>query len=77
MGSADWMTRNLYHRIEVCVALKNAGIRKQLIDYFELQWTDNDKAVELTASLDAVKTENQEHKINAQEAIYGYLKNLQ
>jgi polyphosphate kinase len=45
IGSADWMTRNLHRRIEVCVPIINEGCKKQLIDYFDMQWQDNDKAV--------------------------------
>ncbi|MDB5193204.1 MAG: polyphosphate kinase 1, partial [Segetibacter sp.] len=52
MGSADWMTRNLYHRIEVCVAIKNSDCKKELIDYFEIQWSDTDKAVTLSQNLE-------------------------
>ncbi len=76
MGSADWMTRNLYHRIEVVVAIKNLGIKKELVDYFELQWADTDKTVVLTSTLEAKEIENDENKLNAQEAIYAYLKNI-
>lgn len=59
IGSADLMNRNLYHRIEVCVPIKNGNLKKELIDYFEMQWKDNDKAVLLTSNLDQ---ENQTRK---------------
>ncbi len=75
MGSADLMTRNLYHRIEVCVALKNPSLKKELIDYFELQWHDNDKAVVLLPNLEQKKAENNAGKLNAQQSIYTYLQN--
>ena len=75
MGSADWMTRNLYHRIEVCVAIKNITLKKELIDYFEMQWADTDKAVQLSLSLETSDVESNSDKINAQQAIYEYLKN--
>jgi polyphosphate kinase len=74
MGSADLMTRNLYHRVEVCVAIKNYNIKKELIDYFELQWKDTDKAVQLSANLDQKKLPEEDGKpFNAQAAIYQYL----
>lgn len=44
MGSADWMNRNIHHRIEVCVPVMAADCKKELIDYFNLQWTDETKA---------------------------------
>jgi polyphosphate kinase len=74
MGSADWMTRNLYHRIEVCVSIKNVSLKKELIDYFEIQWSDNTKSVELTATLEAKPPEQTENAVNAQQSIYAYLK---
>lgn len=76
MGSADWMTRNLHHRIEVCVPIKNITCKHELIDYFEMQWSDNDKAVELTPNLEQrpVITDSTE-KFNAQHSIYQYLLN--
>ncbi len=74
MGSADWMTRNLYHRIEVCVPITHEALKKELVDYFELQWADNNKAVELTNTLDSMKVADTGHTVNAQQAIYEYLK---
>lgn len=40
MGSADWMNRNLHHRIEVCAPVLSPECRKELSDYFNLQWHD-------------------------------------
>ncbi len=80
MGSADLMTRNLYHRIEVCVTIKDAGCKKELIDYYEIQWKDNDNAVVLLSNLEQQMPPNNstnlhDKKLNAQNAIYNYLKN--
>jgi polyphosphate kinase len=74
MGSADWMVRNLHHRIEVCVSIKNITCKKELIDYFEVQWCDNDKAVILSPNLEQhrLSADGQE-KVNAQQKIYQYL----
>jgi polyphosphate kinase len=74
MGSADLMNRNLNHRIEVCVPIKSRKLRNELIDYFEIQWNDNDKAVELTSNLDQQKNDTGNKEIvNAQQSIYQYL----
>ena len=76
IGSSDLMTRNLHHRIEVCVSIKTPDCKKELIDYFELQWQDTDKAVMLLPNLDQKKEEESgTPKLNAQFAIYNYLKN--
>ena len=76
MGSADLMNRNLYNRIEVCVVIKNSICKKELIDYFDIQWLDTDKAVELMSNLDQQKINHgTEPGINAQRTIYNYLQN--
>jgi len=46
MGSADWMNRNLHRRIEVCIPVEDPQCKKELVDYFDIQWKDNDKAVD-------------------------------
>ena len=77
MGSSDLMNRNLHHRIEVCVGIETPECKKELIDYFEIQWKDTDKAVVLTSNLDQQKEEQTDSpKINAQHSIYNYLKNI-
>ncbi|HYJ63802.1 MAG TPA: polyphosphate kinase 1 [Parafilimonas sp.] len=74
IGSADWMNRNLHHRIEVCTTITNDECKKELIDYFNIQWSDNDKMVELTENYDQHKVESDNpEKINAQESIYFYI----
>lgn len=73
MGSADWMTRNLYHRIEVCVAIKNISLKKELVDYFEIQWSDTTNAVELSSTLEPKPKEQTINVVNAQQSIYAYL----
>ncbi len=44
MGSADWMNRNLYRRIEVCVPVYDPLIRQQLKDIVALQLADPSNA---------------------------------
>jgi polyphosphate kinase len=77
MGSADLMTRNLHHRIEVCVSVKNEICKKELLDYFDMQWSDNSKAVQQLPDQQYLAVNNNNgHKINAQDTIYQYLKQL-
>lgn len=74
MGSSDLMTRNLYYRVEVCVPVKDAACRKEVIDYFDIQWSDNTKAVELLPDQQSVAVVGDGgESINAQQAIYQYL----
>lgn len=75
MGSADLMTRNLHHRIEVCVPVKDTTCKKELLDYFDMQWSDNSKAVQQLPDQQYLAVNNHNgHTINAQENIYQYLK---
>ena len=77
IGSADWMNRNLHSRIEVCTSINNTHLKKELVDYFDIQWSDTDKMVELAEDYTQHKIENKtETTINAQNAIYLYLQQL-
>ncbi len=41
-GSADWMERNLYHRVEVCFPIKDKQLKKAIIeDFLALYLDDN------------------------------------
>ncbi len=44
IGSADWMPRNMDRRVEVCTPILAPHLKKQLRDFFDLQWSDNVKA---------------------------------
>jgi polyphosphate kinase len=41
LSSADWMTRNLHHRIEVGFPVRNPGHRQELVQLLQLQLADN------------------------------------
>ncbi|MGS2764351.1 polyphosphate kinase 1 [Sinomicrobium sp. M5D2P9] len=44
IGSADWMTRNLDHRIEVIIPVLDKQIKNYLLRFIDLQLSDNVKA---------------------------------
>lgn len=46
--SADWMTRNLDRRVEVAAPVLDEHIKQTLKDIFEIQWSDNEKARDLS-----------------------------
>lgn len=78
MGSSDLMTRNLRHRIEVCVNVKDPHCKNELIDYFEIQWSDNTNAMEMLSSLEYRPVQEiNSPGVNAQQAIFTYLQNNQ
>ncbi|MFD0766784.1 polyphosphate kinase 1 [Mucilaginibacter lutimaris] len=74
MGSADWMNRNIYHRIEVCFPVYDAHIKQQLTAMVNLQLNDNVQAVEIDANLNQAKPHITGEQIQSQQEIYHYLK---
>jgi polyphosphate kinase len=49
LGSADWMNRNIYRRIEVCFPVYSKLLRSELLQIFDIQLKDNVKAVGIGA----------------------------
>jgi len=70
LGSADWMNRNIYRRIEVCFPVYDQQIRREIIAIIELQLKDNVQAVNLNDQLQNVEIERHEPLIQSQRAIY-------
>ncbi len=74
MGSADWMNRNIHHRIEVCVPIVAADCKKELLDYFTLQWNDHTKTTPVGMGADSILPEaDTNNGPGAQQLIYEYL----
>ena len=75
ISSADWMTRNLDHRCEVAVQVKDKKVQKILKDILEIQLSGNTKARILDSLLTNTykKRGATEPKIRAQDEIYTYL----
>ena len=44
ISSADWMVRNLDHRVEATCPINNVSLKKELKEILRLQWQDNVKA---------------------------------
>ncbi|MEM6380503.1 MAG: polyphosphate kinase 1, partial [Bacteroidota bacterium] len=44
LSSADWMVRNLSHRLETVFPIYDPVIKKEILDYLQIQWSDNVKA---------------------------------
>ena len=75
MGSADWMSRNLYSRIEVIFPVYDEKLKKEINDILQLQLSDTKKAVIFGADLSNQRIHAVGDKsIAAQEAIYQYVK---
>lgn len=75
ISSADWMTRNLDHRVEVGVPIYSDKLKQVIINTLELQFRDRAKArlVDITQKNSYVKRGNRK-KIRSQIAIYDYLR---
>ncbi|MEM7549592.1 MAG: polyphosphate kinase 1 [Bacteroidota bacterium] len=74
MGSSDWMSRNLFRRVEVCFPIKNESLKKQVMDIVHLQLNDNTNSVRLDENLNNIPVENSGEKINAQSSTYELVK---
>lgn len=74
ISSADWMVRNLDHRIEATCPIMNKALKKELIDILKIQLNDNVKARILDNELKNEYVRNDLGKIRSQEEIYKYLK---
>lgn len=44
LSSADWMVRNLSHRLETVFPIYDQAIKQEILDYLQIQWSDNVKA---------------------------------
>ena len=74
-SSADWMVRNLSYRIETTFPIYNEDIRKQILDYIEIQLQDNVKARIIDSEgRNKYKSTSNEMAIRSQEEMYYYLK---
>ncbi|MCH8233281.1 MAG: polyphosphate kinase 1 [Bacteroidetes bacterium] len=76
MGSADWMQRNLYHRIEVIFPILDKSLKKEVISYIAFQLHDNTKARILDEELNnnVILSKNGTPEIRAQRHFYLWLK---
>jgi len=76
LSSADWMVRNLHHRIETMFPVLDPKLKKFVKDILKIQLNDNTKS-----RLLRYKHINKYHKTNgatvrSQYDIYSYIKNL-
>lgn len=76
-SSADWMVRNLDHRIEAACPIYDAGIQKELIDILNIQLAENVKGriLDNEQNNEYVKKKEDEPEVRSQVAIYRYLQN--
>jgi len=75
LSSADWMTRNLDHRCEVAVHVKDKNVQKILKNILNIHLSGNTKAriLDQTLSNKYKKPKAGEAQIRAQDEVYKYL----
>ncbi|NIK91702.1 polyphosphate kinase 1 [Mangrovimonas sp. CR14] len=75
ISSADWMTRNIENRVEVTCPIYDESIKKELIETFDICWSDNVKARLLNIEQKNEYKRNSLPKVRAQFATYEYYYN--
>ena len=74
LSSADWMKRNLDHRVEVSVPIRDVQLQSVLAQFLDLQLKDNVHArkVDLTFSNGFLKPRKEGKTIDASERIHEF-----
>ena len=73
ISSADWMVRNLDHRVEASCLINDAQIKQEIKDILEIQLNDNVKARRLNNELSNEYINTGRKKIRSQVETYKYL----
>ena len=73
LSSADWMVRNMEHRVEATCPVFHDGLKQELIDILKIQLDDNVKARWLDNELSNAYVRNAGKKIRSQVETYNYL----
>lgn len=77
ISSADWMTRNLDHRIEVAAPIYSRNVQKELKNIFEYGWKDNVKARIVDGSGENLLKGNDEVTFRSQNELIKNYKTLE
>ncbi|MCL9775943.1 polyphosphate kinase 1 [Vibrio methylphosphonaticus] len=78
ISSADWMTRNIDHRIEVATPVKDERLKQRIIDIINIHFTDTVKARRIDKEMsNSYVSRGNKKKVRSQIAIYDYLKHVE
>ncbi|MFL0352447.1 polyphosphate kinase 1 [Xanthomarina sp. GH4-25] len=72
ISSADFMTRNIENRVEVSCPIYDEDIKQELIETFNISWSDNVKARILNKSQKNEYRKSKAPKVRSQFALYDY-----
>ena len=77
ISSADFMTRNIYERVEVGCPIYDSEIKKQIIEIFSIAWNDNIKSRNVNHNNNISKSNKTNKKrIRSQWETHEYFKSL-
>lgn len=72
ISSADLMGRNLDNRVEITCPIYDPDIKNEILETFEIGWSDNVKARVITAKNDNAYRKNDNPKVRSQFKMYDY-----
>lgn len=75
ISSADFMTRNIDHRVEVSCPIYDPDIKNEIIENFEIGWRDNVKARVFSLKNDNAYRRNNKPLLRSQYEMYNYYLN--
>ncbi|MBT0608561.1 polyphosphate kinase 1 [Aequorivita echinoideorum] len=75
ISSADFMGRNLDNRVEITCPIYNADIKKEILENFEIGWSDNVKARVISIKNDNAYLKNDKPPVRSQFKMYDYYLN--
>ncbi|PKG42960.1 polyphosphate kinase 1 [Psychroflexus sp. MES1-P1E] len=75
ISSADWMTRNIDHRVEVTCPIYDNDIKQELIETFNISWKDNVKARDFSSNRENAYRPKSGPDFRSQFETYSYYKN--
>ena len=75
ISSADWMTRNIDNRVEVSCPIYDEDVKQEILDTFNICWSDNVKARLLNSKNENEYRINNNAKVRSQTAIHDYYLN--
>ena len=78
LSSADWMTRNIDHRIEVAAPVLDPTLKQRILDIIAILFSDTQKARYINKELNnAYVPRGNRRKIRSQLAIYNYINSIE
>ncbi len=72
ISSADWMTRNIENRVEVSCPIYSEAVKQEIIDNFNICWSDNIKSRLINTNNENEYRLNSKGKVRSQIALYDY-----